>query len=144
MAEELKPTKSVSSGAPMAAKMLATDSSEKSAAPKGASMGAGKPRAAKAGAAPVKKRHKHTHIEHHYDDQGKETGHTVRHSGDASGETSYSAQDMDGVHDGLEQHVGEPNADEGQPQMAGGAQDAGASAEPQSAAPQPVAQPQAV
>ena len=135
MAEELKPTKSVSSGAPMAAKMLATDSSEKSAP---------KPKAAKAGAAPVKKRHKHTHIEHHYDDQGKETGHTVRHSGDASGETSYSAQDMDGVHDGLDQHVGEPNADEGQPQMAGGAQDAGASAAPQSAAPQPVAQPQAV
>lgn len=135
MAEELKPTKSVSSGAPMAAKMLATDSSEKSAP---------KPKAAKAGAAPVKKRHKHTHIEHHYDDQGKETGHTVRHSGDASGETSYSAQDMDGVHDGLEQHVGEPNADEGQPQMAGGAQDAGASAVPQSTAPQPVAQPQAV
>jgi len=143
MAEELKPVKTSTSDAPTASKMLANDSTEKSAAPKGASMGAGKPRAAKAGAAPAKKRHKHTHIEHHYDDQGKETGHTVRHSGDASGETSYSAQDMDGVHDGLEQHVGEPNADEGQSQMAGGAQDAGASAAPQVVAPQPGAQPQA-
>lgn len=62
-----------------------------------------------------KSRHKHTHIEHHYDESGKATGHTVRHTPEGGGpETSYAAKDLDEVHDGLEQHVGEPNGDEGQ------------------------------
>jgi hypothetical protein len=60
-----------------------------------------------------KPKHKHTHIEHH--DNGT---HTVRHTPEGGGpETSYAAKDMDEVHDGLEEHVGDPNGDEG-PEMA--------------------------
>jgi hypothetical protein len=71
-----------------------------------------------------KKKHKHTHVEHHDDNT-----HTVRHTDAAGKETaSYTAQDLDGVHDGLENHVGEPNAaDAG----AGAPQDASQGAEPQ-------------
>jgi hypothetical protein len=84
-----------------------------------------------------KSRHKHTHIEHHYDESGKSMGHTIRHSGSEDGkEVSYAASDLDAVHDGLEQHVGEPNAGEGaetpeQPAPAAGPAAAG----PQAGAP---------
>ena len=116
MAEEIKNDAPVQSKTPLAASLLANDS-----APKGAASKVARP---KASAAPKKGKHKHTHIEHH--DNGS---HTVRHSGDA-GETSYSAQDLDAVHDGLEQHVGDPNGDEGQEQMAGGAPAGGAAPQP--------------
>jgi hypothetical protein len=54
----------------------------------------------------------HTMIEHH--DDGS---HTVRHVPHAGGEkppeeVSYAAKDLDGVHDGLEQNLGTPNAGE--------------------------------
>ena len=82
-----------------------------------------------------KKKMRHTHIEHHYDESGKESGHTIRHTPEGGGpEVSYTAPDMDGVHDGLEQHVGSENAGEG-------AGDQSAQAQPQSA-PEPMAQPQ--
>lgn len=68
------------------------------------------------GKATPKRKHKHTHIEHHYNEEGEEAGHTVRHSGDGE-EVSYAAPDMDAVHDGLEKHVGGPNGDEGEQQM---------------------------
>ena len=108
--EEIKKDGPVQSKTPLAASLLANDSAPKGAAPKAAA----KP---KASTAPKKGKHKHTHIEHH--DNGT---HTVRHTPAAGGpEVSYAANDMDGVHDGLEEHVGEPNGDEGQEQMAGGA-----------------------
>ena len=77
-----------------------------------------------------KTKHKHTHIEHH--DDGS---HTVRHTPQGGGEeTSYTAPDFDAVHDGLEQHVGSPNADEGQQdaqaQPGQGAPDASAQQQP--------------
>lgn len=83
-----------------------------------------------------KKKHRHTHIEHHYDDKGNSTGHTVRHTPMGGGEeTSYAAPDMDAVHDGLEEHVGDQNADESlNPAQGGG------TPQPQ-AQPQPMAQP---
>ena len=57
-----------------------------------------------------KKKPKHTHIEAH--DNGS---YTVRHQhGDGSPETSYAAKNLDEVHDGLEENMGEPNADEEQ------------------------------
>jgi hypothetical protein len=127
-----------------ASSILANDTAPKSAMKMGAE--AGKPKAAasdkKAPEAGSKRKHKHTHIEHH------ENGtHTVRHTPVGGGEdTSYAAQDLDAVHDGLEHHVGEANGGEGaEPQSA----DAGAGAEPQaqpdmSAQPQAGAQPQAV
>src|SRR5579864_4148115 len=66
---------------------------------------------------PQKKKHRHTHVEHHYDAAGKSTGHTVRHQPMGGGEeVSYAAPDLDAVHDGMEEHVGEPNADEAQEQ----------------------------
>lgn len=82
-----------------------------------------------------KKKHKHTHIEHHYDETGKSAGHTVRHTPQGGGEeVSYSAPDLDAVHDGLEQHVGEENADEGAAQPEQAPQGGGAA--------MPMAQPQ--
>ena len=53
--------------------------------------------------------HKSTHIEHHGD-----KSHTVRHTHEDGTEKSYAAADLDGVHDGLEEHMGEPNAGEGE------------------------------
>lgn len=61
-----------------------------------------------------KKKHKHVHIEAHHDEQGNSKGFTVRHSGGEGPEVSYAAKDLDEVHDGLEEHMGEPNGDEGQ------------------------------
>lgn len=82
----------------------------------------------------AKKKHKHTHIEHHYDSEGKAAGHTVRHSPMGGGEeTSYAAPDMDAVHDGLEEHVGDENAGE----SLSSAQGPGADQQQ----PQPMAQP---
>ena len=83
-----------------------------------------------------KKKHKHTHIEHH--DNGT---HTVRHTG-ADSEVSYAANDLDGVHDGLEQHVGEPNADEGQQPQGQPGQDPSAQPQPSVAANEPQPMPQ--
>lgn len=60
-----------------------------------------------------KSRYKHTHIIHH--DDGS---HTVSHTphadenGKQGEDTTYATPDMDGVHDGLEEHVGEPNPGE--------------------------------
>ena len=91
-----------------------------------------------------KRKHKHTHIEHH------ENGtHTVRHTPVGGGEdTSYAAQDLDGVHDGLEHHVGDPNGEEAQAQPDAGAQPGGqpdaAAAGGAGAQPQAGAQPMAV
>ena len=137
MADEMMKKSSASS-------ILANDTAPKSAK-MGAGAEAGKPKAAasdKKPAAGGKKKHKHTHIEHH--DDGS---HTVRHTpADGGADTSYAAQDLDGVHDGLEAHVGDANGGEGaEPQSA----DAGAGAEPQAqpdmnAQPQAGAQPQAV
>lgn len=75
----------------------------------------------------TKKKHaghgfKHTHIEHH--DDGS---HTVRHEHeDGISHKSYAAADLDGVHDGLEDHIGAPNpgeasANAGEAQMAAAA-----------------------
>jgi hypothetical protein len=61
-----------------------------------------------------KPRFKRTVIDHH--DNGS---HTSRHEprmasdGEKPGdEVSYASADLDGVHDGLEQHLGDPNHDE--------------------------------
>jgi hypothetical protein len=55
-----------------------------------------------------KAKHKSTSIEHH--DDGS---HTVRHVPHEGGpELSYAAANLDAVHDGLEEHLGEPNHDE--------------------------------
>ena len=65
-----------------------------------------------------KTKHKHTHIEHH--DNGT---HTTRHTpADGGPDVSYASQDLDGVHDGLEHHVGDPNGEEAQAQPDAGAQ----------------------
>jgi hypothetical protein len=83
-----------------------------------------------------KKKHKHTHIESHFNEKGESTGHTVRHTPmDGGPEVSYAAPDLDAVHDGLEEHLGDENADE----SAAGGQ--GAQPSPQ-APPQQMAQPQ--
>ena len=146
MAEEMKKTSNASS-------ILANDTAPKSAKMMGA--GAGKEKTASAApkmehekhAAAGGRKHKHTHIEHH------ENGtHTVRHTPVGGGEdTSYAAQDLDGVHDGLEHHVGEPNGEEAQaqPQDGGGQpgadMSAGGGAAPAAGAqPQAGAQPMAV
>ena len=73
-----------------------------------------------------KARMKHTHIEHHADGS-----HTIRHTPMEGGEeVSYSKPDLDGVHDGLEEHVGEPNEGEEQAGMAEEPPAASASAAP--------------
>lgn len=73
------------------------------------------PKTPKAKESKKRVRMKHTHIEHHYDHEGKEAGHTVRHTPLEGGqEVSYASPDLDGVHDGLEEHVGEENAGESQ------------------------------
>jgi hypothetical protein len=78
-----------------------------------------------------KSKMKHTHLEHHYDESGKSMGHTVRHTPMGGGEeVSYTAPDLDAVHDGMEEHLGEANADEGAEQP-----DAAAGGAPQEAAP---------
>jgi len=106
MAEEKK-TKKVSVGS-----ILAKDAPEKSKSES-------KPKAEK------KKKHrmKSTHIDHHPDGS-----HTVRHTPMEGGEeVSYAKPDLDGVHDGLEEHVGEPNEGEEQaePVAEAGAEPAG-------------------
>lgn len=101
MADEMKPKKSVS-----VSDIMSKEPAAKTAKPKAESKTEAKPGASK----DKKAKHKHTHIEHH--DDGS---HTIRHSG-AGDEVSYAAPDMDAVHDGLEQHIGGANADEGQGQ----------------------------
>lgn len=57
----------------------------------------------------VKKiRHKHMHGERHDDGSF-----TMRYTG-GDQEVSHAVPDIDGVHDSLEEHMGEPNEDEGQ------------------------------
>ena len=110
MAEETKKPKTVKVG-----DVLAKDKTEK---PKPESKSASKD-------SKKKTKHKHTHIEHH--DDGS---HTVRHQPMGGGEeVSYAAPDLDAVHDGLEQHVGDPNAGEETAEPA-----AEAAAEPQAEA----------
>lgn len=57
---------------------------------------------------------KHTHIEHH--DDGSRTMHHYHHPvavpTKEEGDHSHAVPDLDGVHDNLEEHVGEPNDDE--------------------------------
>jgi hypothetical protein len=115
--------KKPASKTPLAASLLAKDSKP--------AMGA-KPMVSKPAAKPMAKgkKHKHVHIERH--DDGT---HTMRYtSKDGGPEVSHTAKDLDEVHDSLEQHVGDPNGDEGQMQAQGG--------EPQGGQPQPMAQPQ--
>jgi hypothetical protein len=102
MAEEQKP-KVMKVGDVLGKDKAAKSKSESKAAPKAASKEA------------PKKKHKHVHIENHFDEKGKSTGHTVRMQPVGGGEeTSFTAPDLDAVHDGLEEHMGDPNADEGQ------------------------------
>lgn len=101
MADEEKKPKTMKVG-----DVLAKDKAEK---PKSESKTAPK--------ASQKKKHRHTHVEHHYNDKGESTGHTVRHQPMGGGEeVSYAAPDLDAVHDGMEEHVGDPNAGEAQEQ----------------------------
>lgn len=94
MADEEKKPKTMKVG-----DVLAKDKAEK---PKSESKTAPKPS--------QKKKHKHVHIENHYDEQGKAKGHTVRLQPMGGGEeTSFTAPDLDAVHDGLEEHLGSPN-----------------------------------
>jgi hypothetical protein len=56
-----------------------------------------------------KRKHKLTLVEH--DEDGKPTN--VRHiPHDGGPEVNYAVADLDALHDGLEEHVGEPNQDE--------------------------------
>jgi hypothetical protein len=55
-----------------------------------------------------KLKHKKTVIESHFGSDGQSKGHTVRHSPDSPEEVSYTAADLNGVKDGLEEHLGEP------------------------------------
>lgn len=113
MAEEMMPKKT-------AVKDVLSRESKKTAAPKSDSKTS------------TKKKHKHTHIEHH--DDGS---HTVRHTPEGGGpEVSYAAPDLDAVHDGMEEHVGDPNAAQAAPDAA-----PDAAAQPAQVAAQPAAQP---
>jgi hypothetical protein len=77
-----------------------------------------------------KKKMKHTHIEHH--DDGS---HTVRHTPMEGGdEISYSRPDLAGVKDGLDEHIGDPNAGEEQAEPA---QEAAAEPAGEAIAPKP-------
>lgn len=51
-------------------------------------------------------KHKRTVIESHRDAEGESKGYTVRHSPDSPEEVSYTASDLNGVKDGLEEHLG--------------------------------------
>ena len=78
-----------------------------------------------------KRKYRRTEIDHH--DNGS---HTVRHiphaedgpdevTGKPGGDTSYAVKDMDELHDGMEEHLGDPNVAEEQaaapaPQAPGG------------------------
>lgn len=75
--------------------------------------GASKPEHKDAPKKGKKTKHKTTTIEHHYNEAGESKGHTVRHTPMGGGEgTSYAAPDLDAVHDGLEEHIGEPGEGE--------------------------------
>lgn len=56
-----------------------------------------------------KRKHRQTIIDHHTD--GKT--HTARHIPADGGEEISYAGDLDAMHDGLEEHLGEPNEGEG-------------------------------
>jgi hypothetical protein len=51
-------------------------------------------------------KHKKSLVEAHYDTEGKSKGYTVRHSPDTPDEVSYTAKDLAGVKDGLDEHLG--------------------------------------
>jgi hypothetical protein len=98
MADEEKKPKTMKVG-----EVLAKDKAAPKAKPESKSKDAQAP----------KKKHKHVHIENHFDEKGKPTGHTIRLQPMGGGEeTSLTAPDLDGVHDALEQHMGDPNAGE--------------------------------
>jgi hypothetical protein len=54
---------------------------------------------------------KHTHIEHH-----KDRSATVHHQHEdgSHADVKHAAANLDGIHDSLEQHLGQPNDGEGQ------------------------------
>lgn len=64
-----------------------------------------------------KRRYRRTEIDHH--DNGS---HTVRHiphaedgpdqTGKLGGDMTYAVKDMDELHDGMEEHLGDPNVEE--------------------------------
>lgn len=67
-----------------------------------------------------KRRYRRTEIDHH--DNGS---HTVRHiphheegpdeaTGKPGGDMTYAVKDMDELHDGMEEHLGQPNVEEEQ------------------------------
>jgi hypothetical protein len=51
----------------------------------------------------------HTHIEHHKD--GSHTVHHV-HESDSKKDVKHAVPDLDGAHDSMEEHLGEPNMGE--------------------------------
>lgn len=53
----------------------------------------------------------HTHVEHHKD--GSMTVHH-QHESDTSQDMKHAVPDLDSLHDSMEEHLGEPNADEGE------------------------------
>jgi hypothetical protein len=71
----------------------------------------------------------HTHIEHHKD--GSATVHHKHAEGEHK-DVKHAVSDLDGIHDSLEDHLGQPNPGEGQDEMgqamppAAGAMPAGA------------------
>lgn len=58
----------------------------------------------------------HTHIEHHKD--GSHTVHHQHESGDAKKDIKHAVPDLDGAHDSMEEHLGQPNAGEEQAEAA--------------------------
>lgn len=58
----------------------------------------------------MKKHHfLHTHIEHH-----KDGSHTVhhQHESDSKKDVKHAVADLDGAHDSMEEHLGQPNQGE--------------------------------
>ena len=61
----------------------------------------------------------HSHIDHHHDGS-----HTITHTHEDGSSHSHALQDLDQLHDNLEEHIGMPNVVEepaAAPGMAGGA-----------------------
>ena len=64
----------------------------------------------------AKKKHpyKHSHISHHADGSA-----TVKHEHeDGVSHSEHAVENLDGVHDSLESHLGEPNEGEGETETA--------------------------
>ena len=67
-------------------------------------LGGGEKKPEKPGKKGIK--HKKSLVEAHYDSEGKSKGYTVRHSPDTPDEVSYTAKDLAGVKEGLDEHLG--------------------------------------